>query len=209
MSHLEPLRLLLLLPLLFRHIEWLGGHGHHHGPVVVIVIVVSYLKQTWKVSKAYKKGKKPWGPYCRLLQLRFLSLLLLLLLMQHWCCGCGAGNMCSCVICWGSKFTVSQVIWARPQQITWPCDFLCRCQFTAYRVWLLTTTTGPWRQPWQRPWPLVLESLVRSGYLVPSGPNWDRDQLVPTRKLKITGPDRYKPVRGRLVWLCIGYKTGC
>ena len=43
---------------------------------------------------------------------------------------------------------------------------------------------------------IVLESLVRSGYLVPMGTNRDRDQLVSAGKPKKTGPDWYQPVRG-------------
>ena len=37
---------------------------------------------------------------------------------------------------------------------------------------------------------LVLESLVRSGYLVPQGSNRDRDRLGFVPRPKITGPDR-------------------
>jgi len=41
---------------------------------------------------------------------------------------------------------------------------------------------------------LVLESPVQSSYWGPGGSNQDRDQLVFSLKLKITGPDHYKLV---------------
>jgi len=42
---------------------------------------------------------------------------------------------------------------------------------------------------------LVFESLVRSGYWVPSGSNQDQDCLVLAQKPEITGLDWYRPVR--------------
>ena len=52
---------------------------------------------------------------------------------------------------------------------------------------------------------IVLESPVWSGYWAPSGSNRDRDRLVFAPKPKLTRPNRYQPVTGRLVY---SYITG-
>ena len=46
---------------------------------------------------------------------------------------------------------------------------------------------------------LVLESLVQSSYLPPSGSNRDWDQLVHSQEPKLTGLNQYKPVIVQLV----------
>ena len=50
------------------------------------------------------------------------------------------------------------------------------------------------QQAWIFQLRIVLESLVRSGYLPPNGSNRDWDQLVFSQKPNLTGPNRYKPV---------------